>query len=139
MREILFRGKVSNEVLGYEQNKPNGTWVYGFYRDKIGLPTISEFSFKYADYIDYEVDTNTIGQFIGKLDKNGNKIFDGDVVKFEHPSGDKYTGYICYEPNEVGYVIKLTDAYYIIGYIDEFYEIIGNIYDNPELLKEVEE
>ena len=81
MREILFRAKTSSEICGFNTLK-DGTWVHGFYRDKVGLPVISQFEIdRGGDYIDYEIDEKTLCQFTGLVDKNGKKIFEGDIVE----------------------------------------------------------
>ena len=126
MREILFRGK--REV--------NGEWVYGAY---VHYDDIKD---NHKDDCDYIVGTHTgtnfpfckvipetVGQYTGLTDKNGTKIFEGDIVKgtflgFPVPFYD-YTFSISWQKDVTGY-----KANYF-----ENVEVIGNIYDNHELLK----
>lgn len=145
MREILFRGK----------RKTNSEWVYGgfCYENNNGEPLICpQYDFS------VEVIPETIGQFIGLLDKNGTKIFEGDIIKFckyafdyeEEKDWDIEIGHIKYENgcfviddiySSDGYN-ELSCVYAEISYCDgEYYkdcifEVIGNIYDNPELLED---
>lgn len=129
MREILFRAKTSSEVTGFNKKKDN-IWVYGFYRDKVGCPTISEFDTYCADYIDYEIDRETLGQYTGLTDKNGIKIFEGDIVKVNNKYIDIViyaSGCFCMDRQIINYEFTYQDS--------ESLEVIGNIHDNPELLE----
>lgn len=80
-----------------------------------------------------------IMQFTGLLDKNGNEIYEGDIVSCE----DEY-GVVEYDPQQGGFIIlfqphnekqKSGCAYLASTYPSPIKEIIGNIYQNPELLK----
>ena len=126
MREILFRGK---SAFG-------GGWVYGdlshfhnnlFIRreareEDVSVPVI-------------RVEPETLGQFTGLTDKNGVKIFEGDIVKARMT--DKYTVVF----NRGAFMGEYTSA--IAGFtvrvdlLKDDWEVIGNIHDNPELLEEV--
>ena len=146
MREILFRGK----------RKRDGVWVEGLYatfdpidkpeciRNTIHAIVPNNGSFnvwnKYL-YGYHQVHPDTIGQFIGLLDKNGKKIFEGDILE-----RCWYVGYverveIRFEESSFGFhIIGTADGYDAIddceyGIDVSTYEVIGNIYDNPELLK----
>lgn len=130
MREIEFRGKTTSEVWGGNQVE-DGTWVYGFYRDKVGLPVISQFETERCDYVDYEIDRNTLGQYTGLKDKNGKKIFEGDIVK--DILGQ--IGQIVYKEKYSAFVVDKWEVGYALWF-DKGIEVIGNIYDNPELLGE---
>ena len=131
MREILFRGKTKQ-----------GEWIEGFLFNSQLCRIFWATAFKKEeDNIFYcegkDVIPETIGQFTGLTDKNGNKIFEGDIIKFSHPAYEETTiGFVGWEENEVGFVLRTKNDYDIIGYSSEFYEVIGNIYDNPELLGE---
>lgn len=116
MREILFRGK----------SKPGGEWVEGFLVDAQHIGNWVEA---------HPVDPETVGQFTGLTDKNGVKIFEGDVVKAER---------ICNGKAWLGSVVWWNGCFAIQGIkdrnvpaIDLFveYEVIGNIHDNRELLE----
>lgn len=140
MREILFRGK----------RVDNGEWVQGFYvckkrpyfKDKgvnlehIICDNVEVEDNDYKQFVNtimttYVVDPETIGQYTGLTDMNGNKIFEGDIVR--EFGGETYQG--CYEIDNV-LIVKIPDMLlnFVTGYDCER-EIIGNIHDNPELLK----
>jgi uncharacterized phage protein (TIGR01671 family) len=125
MREILFRGKTQG-----------GEWAYGI-PVVLGGRTYILSDFRYGGaYIDKKVIGETVGQFTGLKDRHGKKIFEGDIVRFSHPAYDEdIVGFIDWEDNECGFVIRSNGGYAIIAYIGEFYEIIGNAHDNPELLE----
>lgn len=140
MREILFRGKRID----------NGEWVYG------NLVKSNEKYFIYYEEPDEmcqtgnwlfykEVDPETVGQYTGLTDKNGKKIFEGDIVLFEDESPSNYEYHDCTEMR-CGAIEYGDNCFYITDRIavemeDLIYdgeldaEIIGNIHDNPELLE----
>ena len=138
MREILFRGK----------RVANGKWVKGFAFEQHS-PTEKEQWYIRSYETDYNVDPKTVGQFTGLYDKNGKKIFEGDIVHAVYQSN--YGGL---ENTDFGIgVVKYSDSYYggaayeidIIGEsgsrafstaLEKGVTIIGNVWDNPELLKE---
>ena len=129
MREILFRGKRTD----------NGEWIYGDLIQNVDCLKIREQEKSIKKITkSYEVDLETVGQFTGLLDKNGKKIFEGDIV----------LGLFLFDMS-INAVVKFRDGAFGLewrrGEIIEFnaftslcnitYEIIGNIYDNPELLE----
>ena len=139
MREILFRGQTRKygEKVKMNGEKIKSNWVYGgifpqneggdfaiIYQQK---PTVE----KYPVYAD------TVGQYTGMLDKNGIKIFEGDIVDFSDRSdGDGY-GVVRYDENETEFEFESDNICRSLGsYYPKNIEVIGNIYDNPELLKE---
>ena len=130
MRDYLFRGK----------RKDNGEWVYGnlFIPDNPDKP-VEILIGTNVIRISYEVIPETVGQYTGLTDKNGTKVFDGDIVhcvsKFD--SADMVVIFECGQ-----FRMILAEKYHEyqtnIGYYDinSFAkEVIGNIHDNPELLK----
>lgn len=133
MREILFRGKSVGCVSA-------GKWVFGYYTRKNAIGD------EYRDYIqetsiwNYAVDPDTVGQFTGLLDKNGNKIFEGDILKDKYiPEGkdvpkDKFN-HIWLVTYERG-AFCITNGHRSGTLFDPYAEdeIIGNKWDNPELL-----
>lgn len=132
MREILFRGK----------RLDNGEWVKGFITAACDCAGRLYFIEQPAQDLDdcnhsYEVDFTTIGQYTGMLDKNGIKIFEGDIVDFSDRSdGDGY-GVVRYDETETEFEIEYDNICKSLGrhYYPKDIEVIGNIYDNPELLK----
>lgn len=122
MREILFRGKKADK------------WEYGnleVFSDDVVFIRYNSGHFS-------RVIPETVGQFTGKIDKNGNKIFEGDIL-----SGHWNTVcVIAWDYCRAGFV---ADAGTRIADIDYYFsvngekvdaEVIGNIYDNPELIKQ---
>ena len=137
MREILFRGKRTD----------NGEWFYGYYTnaryylDKKEMHIIfapDGEAFPRCEFVDYEeVIPETVGQYTGQTDKNGRKIFEGDIVKFYNGDGE----YSPYEARwqDSGFSVLMNGNPDLFDELDDFFsrrcEIIGNIYDNPELLE----
>ena len=129
MREIIFRGKRTD----------NGEWVEGnlFIPDLasaeteicIGTPRVR---------MCFAINPETVGQFTGLTDKNGKRIFEGDIIKNEYEKGKYqyfrifFSNYSWGFANKYGMTGKLYNA---LGYL----EVIGNIYDNPELLNDERE
>lgn len=134
MREILFRGKL--KVDNGEHKK--GDWVFGdLVRIKDGEKT-STMIYGFG-----EVDPSTIGQYTGLTDKYGKKIFDGDIID----TPDRLvkvvwlTGNAQFDLNFIRYAndIIITNFKGIHMRDLKEYEIIGNIHDNPELMKGTEQ
>ena len=145
MREILFRG----QIFGSRE------WVYGHYR--VGRKLHIIYNDENSDHC-YAVRPESVGQFTGLTDKNGKKIFEGDLLNgFEYPfyrsesnEHNYFAEVVWFDENcAFGLVthkhltskvrgISAGNADYIEDFNSEEWEVIGNIHDNPELLKEVD-
>lgn len=125
MREILFRGKGikgfwNKGLLAHIGN----AW---YISNKAGVATA------------FEVIPETIGQYTGLTDKNGKRIFEGDIVNFKTIAytfkkcvvkyDEQYARFACIDFNKAGFPMDISFVY----------EIIGNIHDNPELIKQNKE
>lgn len=137
MRDIKFRGKTLDD----------GRWVYGsliiskpfvdgvreaWIREETILP-LGTISTPTANFI--RVDTKTVGQYTGLKGKNGREVYEGDIllqkdtrliVKWD----DRHAMYKCF-------FVDLAENYYNLDdtYIRDFFEVVGNIHENPEMLK----
>ena len=142
MREILFRGKAANRKAerSYRTKYKNGDWVYGLLTDAENFAGFAEMT-NTNGVSGIEVDKNTVGQFTGLTDKNGKKIFEGDVLCRENVNG-----YVLYSTEFCKFVFcwkrydkHRPDHFKECGLTDyarfRDLEIIGNIHDNPELLE----
>lgn len=135
MREILFRGK----------RRDTGEWAEGSLVKAKGLYTkIINGEVKNNDFFDehFIVDPETVGQFSGILDANGQKVFEGDIVKLTEDVKKTYRvddGVVKF--NHSAFFVNGRD-----GFLDSLFVladvsyvlrgwVIGNIYDNPELLE----
>ena len=133
MREILFRGKRTD----------NGEWVYGdLIRDCICNTTVQYIGYYlYGEVADTENDDvvsvipETVGQYTGLKDKNGKKIFEGDILDYFD------TLYIVsWSDNLLTYIVTSADEkkeylFYLNKANMDCVYIVGNIHDNPELLE----
>lgn len=139
MREIKFRGKRINR---------HGEWGYGDFRTDGKHHWIFPQD-KDAAYDRDMVDPNTIGQFIGLKDKNLKDIYEGDIIIAHADLGYDITGVVIF--TQGSFFIKPCDKIFdlrnFVG-VEEFqdgpalikvrytYEVIGNKYDNPELIND---
>ena len=126
MREILFRGK----------RKDNGKWVEGhygeYYSGKENVSCISISKETISGSLCYDVIPETVGQYTGLTDKNGTKIFEGDIL--HAAQGDfvvRWSESICsFVAGEKERMRPCMNS----GTMN-CCEVIGNIFDNPELLE----
>lgn len=131
-REIVFRGK----------SKHNGEWLYGDleYNRQKDIARIHTYN-KAGMYEGQEiVDAETVGQFAGLLDKNGKEIYEGDILRWYD---DNILYVVTFESGMFYASIKECNEgmiggfslYRLTKYDYRKCEIVGNIHDNPELLK----
>ena len=142
MREILFRGK----------RLQGGEWVEGyFFKSDINkkeresgkatlifTPDCDTFITVPECHNSFMVVSDTVGQYTGLKDKNGKRIFEGDVAKVLQGK-DKGIAYVGFENGAFMLYPKTGNIYertlWSYWYNDWDVEVIGNIYDNPELLE----
>ena len=144
MREILFRAKTVKNVH----------WVWGDLFHAGTEPSDGEFAISYWDdedgWMNENVQPGTIGQFTELTDKNGKRIFEGDILR--SPSGNIVAVEFGYKEHIVKHGRPyITDSFACYGWIarnvksgitdffdNEFAagEVVGNIHDNPELIKQ---
>ena len=139
MREILFRGQTRKygEKVKMNGEKIKSNWVYGGIFPQNGDGDFAIIYQQEPTVEKYPVYADTVGQYTGMLDKNGIKIFEGDIVDFSDRSdGDGY-GVVRYDENETEFEFESDNICRSLGsYYPKNIEVIGNIYDNPEFLPE---
>lgn len=144
MRKILFRGRTKD-----------GEWLFGdLLRNRAGMfavvPPFKPDMSNECSY--YEVLPRTIGQYTGLKDRNGKKIFEGDIVRWDDDSRGKYWTFavVCFDPDikldcrPISSICGVKNSFrgifsfgnFIYRDTELYIEVIGNIHDNTELLKE---
>lgn len=132
MREILFRGKCLE----------TGEWVFGFLERRPSPIQMQGYGGPWYIYVPprdpddnggfYNINPETVGQYTGITDRNGKKIFEGDILH------DGHNYHVAYDADVAGFVavsVKEPHARYAIHQsIAQRLQVIGNIFDNPELL-----
>lgn len=132
MREILFRGK----------REDNGKWVYGFYVGDTGdgCHEICDITSVTGHRVD--VLPETVGQYTGLSDKNGKRIFEGDILDFQINIKMKIRGKVIFARGGFQFESQGFEEEYggsvnfdsdVIAFSSSCLDVIGNIYDNPEL------
>lgn len=140
---VVQGGKTMREYMGIfrGKRKDNGEWVEGnlFIPDKVtrlDVPTEILVGTNVVR-ISYEVDPDTVGECTGLRDKNGKLIFEGDIVH----SDDYFTAVVEWDSNHARYVLAIIHEAEIDDHVNLTrgkagkLTVIGNIHDNPELLK----
>lgn len=93
----------------------------------------------YSDYFDTE--DMILMQYVGLKDKNGKEIYEGDIIKIcAEGLGGEAIGKIVYDEYDLAFVLRneVEELSECLWYAEQQLEVIGNIYDNPELLREGE-
>lgn len=138
MREIKFRGKRIDR----------DEWIYGFYVEELEHSEEKELQ-KKCYIVPYLYDKHrfvvpeTVGQYTGLKDKKGKMIYEGDIVKFTTHTNKERIGYVQWLDEACAFVVaspkKTRKNSCKIFYFDQLaiVEVIGNIHENPERLREV--
>ncbi len=132
MREIIFRGKNIDD---------SGKWEYGYYF-KVWVCHFGKRSDEHCLH-DYETDNepevypDTIGQYTGLTDKNGTKVFEGDVVRLDYDDMRRNLQ-VVFDCGECDFKATNGNNFQYL-YDGKQTEVIGNIHDTPELLKSEED
>ncbi|MBC1631878.1 hypothetical protein HB948_00450 [Listeria welshimeri] len=146
MREIEFRGKA---IHPNSLEQIVGSWAYGgIFENKIITRNLDMNSHYHGFISEIEIDLKTIGQYTGLKDKNGKKIFEGDIVAFSEDDFHVFNSQVEYfsEDGYPAFDIKVPSDYYFdsnvfsevsMSGLHEI-EVIGNMHENPELMEVVE-
>lgn len=129
MREVLYRGKRID----------NGEWVYGgvcqseTWTEILSVKDIAGDSYTpdTSEIIEYEVVPETVGQYIGLCDVSGVKVFEGDIVEVYT---EDERAQVVFDQESARYNLEFST---FVADFDSYYtseiEVVGNVYDNPEL------
>lgn len=154
MREILFRGKC---IVDFDERKLD-TWVYGYFvycasryddpvKDRVAeiieLGADRQYIGEYSYWDVHKVDPDTVSQWTGLVDKNGTKIFEGDILHI-HNDYNEATKRVVSKV-----IVEFKDGAFVCDYYGDgdswnhfgafntptvWFEVVGNKWDNPELV-----
>lgn len=140
-REILFKAKTEMIVRSYNNGLDDGIWVKGYLRCDCGMWLIYQFEYDRADQVAYEVNPETICQYTGLKDKNGNKIWENDIVNYldTYSTESGYAeasciGKVVWDNETLSFLVTNRMSAESYEVLDEC-AVIGNIFDNPEILE----
>ena len=135
MREILFRGKsyrTKEWIEGYYCNHPH--LFSGVLQSYIFIPSYDAETGK-GNCMIYSVIPETVGQFTGLFDRNSKKIFEGDIIEniTDHSTAvvrwyEEHSTFMLYSEMK-------NKVYFLYDNDFKYIDVIGNVYDNPELLR----
>mgnify|MGYP003294498871 CR=1 FL=1 len=130
MREILFKAKRID----------NGEWVEGFLYKQVAIDNQLHYAIEVisARVKTYKVDESTICQYTGLTDRNGNKIWEGDILVAREPYSPSEKFYLKYDKEVISFIgiyIGFEKLFHVHKELLENFEVIGNIFDNKELLE----
>ncbi len=135
--EALFRGQTRKlgQKVNLQGEKLPGKWVYGGVFNGTGDFSIIYGGSNESELEKFAVYTDTLGQYTGLKDKSKNRIFEGDICRYQV---DKI-GYVYYHNGS--FVVKEiacnVETLLSLCVLSDDFEVIGNVYDNPELVKTV--
>lgn len=130
-RTIKFRGKC----------KSDGQWLYGYYLVNRGLHYIVQDGIQspFATPEDFEIDPDTLGQFTGASDIQGNEIYEGDII--EVPTDKECSReLVSFNKRVSAFMLSNGKVKGFTSFLDEAwvkifkFRVVGNIYDNPKLI-----
>jgi YopX protein. len=121
-REILFRGKRAD----------TGEWIEGYFGQSIDSFIIQDYGLVAGRFEVFKVIPETVGQYTGINDKNGRRIFEGDIIAdknelFSVRWSEKISGFVAVGEHRMQPSMNQGTMKYC--------EVVGNIHDNPELLE----
>lgn len=126
MRTIKFRGKCAKD------SRYKGEWVYGgLLQCEKSKDVLIVYSITDTCSCTYHVDPATVGQFTERHDKKGNEIYDGDILQDD----DKRRYQVTWDIQLSRWSLVYGSGYYSMTEVEIHFQVIGNIHDNPELLK----
>lgn len=139
MRELLFRAQTrkKGDKVWMNGNPVDGNWVFGGIFKGEGCYSVL---YTYEPLEKRVVYTDPIGQYTGMTDKNGVKIFEGDILKLKRHIYDVEWKDGCLYAVQKNFLKTGNTVYYklINLLVEDGAEVIGNIYDTPELLENID-
>ena len=133
----MIKAKKKNETVYYRGFDEQGN-------ESRGCPAFTEkgtFIIDKSLCIPVKIDRNTLCSWTGKNDCNGNPLFEGDIVRYEFKDSDgqeEYADYLVqWDSEKAGFCISTPWHYYAAGLSGmQYFEVVGNVYKNPELAKQ---